>query len=385
MERQIYLDNAATTYVSGEVFMAMQPYFLTNYGNASAVYSMGRVAEEGMYNARCQIAKLINARPDEIFFTAGATESNNWLLKGIVEYSKTKRILVSEIEHASIMETAKWLESKGCEVEYIKVNEEGIISIPDLVAKLARPAALVSVMAANNEVGTIQYINTIAKICKERGAYFHTDATQAIGVVEIDVKGMDIDALSMSAHKIYGPKGIGALYIKNGTPVATFMHGGHQEKGRRAGTSNHPLAVGFGKAAEVTMRDSNITNNRIKGLRDYFIRECEARIPNVKLNGHRTQRLANNINFSFAGIEGESILMLFDLEGICVSTGSACNSGSLEHSHVLSAMGVSDELINGSIRFSLGRSTTKEDLDYVLEKLVKIVKRLRGISALRSS
>lgn len=365
--------------------MAMQPYFLTNYGNASAVYSMGRVAEEGMYNARCQIAKLINARPDEIFFTAGATESNNWLLKGIVEYSKTKRILVSEIEHASIMETAKWLESKGCEVEYIKVNEEGIISIPDLVAKLARPAALVSVMAANNEVGTIQYINTIAKICKERGAYFHTDATQAIGVVEIDVKGMDIDALSMSAHKIYGPKGIGALYIKNGTPVATFMHGGHQEKGRRAGTSNHPLAVGFGKAAEVTMRDSNITNNRIKGLRDYFIRECEARIPNVKLNGHRTQRLANNINFSFAGIEGESILMLFDLEGICVSTGSACNSGSLEHSHVLSAMGVSDELINGSIRFSLGRSTTKEDLDYVLEKLVKIVKRLRGISALRSS
>ena len=231
----------------------------------------------------------------------------------------------------------------------------------------------------------MQYINTIAKICEKQGVYFHTDATQAIDSVHIDVKEMDITALSMSSHKIYGPKGIGALYIKKGTRVATFMHGGHQERGRRAGTNNVPAAVGFGKAVEIAMRDSGINNSRIKGLRDYFIREVEAHIPSVKLNGHRTQRLANNVNFSFAGIEGESILTLLDLEGVQVSTGSACNSGTLDHSYVLAAMGVPDEMINGSVRFSLGRSTTKEDLDFVIGKLVGIVKKLRNLSPLRIS
>jgi cysteine desulfurase len=382
-ERTIYLDNAATTYCNGEVFAAMQPYFLTTFGNASSAHNAGRSAEAAVYDARVQVAKIINADPSEIFFTSGATEANNWVLKGVTEISNVKRIIVSEIEHPSIMETVKWLASKGVVVEYVRVDENGIISIPDLLSKLSKPACLVSVMTANNEVGTVQYINTISKICAEKGVYFHTDATQAIDSVHIDAKEMNITALSMSAHKIYGPKGVGALYVKKGTRLATFMHGGHQEKGRRAGTTNTPAIVGFGKAAEISMRDNNINNSRIKSLRDYFIREIEARIPSVKLNGHRTQRLVNNVNFSFQGIEGESILMLLDMDGIYVSTGSACNSGALEHSYVLEAMGISDEMINGSIRFSLGRSTTREDLDFVLEKLVPIVKRLRSISALR--
>lgn len=382
MAKQIYLDNAATTYVAGEVFSAMQPYFLVDYGNASSSHSMGRRAEEALYNARASIAQIINAEPDEIYFTSGATEANNWFIKGVVENSPVKRIIISCIEHSCIMETAKWLAGKGIAVEYIRVDENGIISVPDLLSKLAKPAALVSVMTANNEMGTVQYINTIANICAERGVLFHTDATQAIGCVDINVKDMNISGLSMSAHKIYGPKGIGALYIKKGTRVATFMHGGHQERGKRAGTSNTAGAVGFGKAVEVCMRDGNINNARIRSLRDYFIREVMNRIPAVKLNGHPTQRLANNVNFSFEGIEGESILTLLDMEGIYVSTGSACNSGTLEHSYVLTAMGVPDEMINGSVRFTLGRSTTKEDLEYTVEKLVGIVKKLRKISAL---
>jgi cysteine desulfurase len=382
MNKQIYLDNAATTYTAGEVFSAMQPYFLSAFGNASSSHSMGRTAEEALYNARVQVAKIINADPDEIYFTSGATEANNWFIKGVVEMSKIKRVLVSEIEHSCIMETAKWLEKQGVAVEYIRVDETGIISIPDLISKLSKPACLVSVMTANNEMGTVQYINTIAKICAEKGVYFHTDATQAIGCVDINVKEMNITGLSMSAHKLYGPKGIGALFIKKGARVATFMHGGHQERGKRAGTSNTPGAVGFGKAVEICMRDGNINNNRIRSLRDYFIREVTNRIPAVKLNGHPTQRLANNVNFSFEGIEGESILTLLDMEGIFVSTGSACNSGSLEHSYVLTAMGVPDEMINGSVRFTLGRATTKEDIDYTLEKLAEVVKKLRKISAL---
>jgi cysteine desulfurase len=382
MNKQIYLDNAATTYVTGEVFSAMQPYFLQDYGNASSSHAMGRTAEEALYKARCQVAKIINAEPDEIYFTSGATEANNWFIKGVVENSPIKRILVSCIEHSCVMETAKWLSSRGVTVEYIRVDENGVISVPDLLSKLSKPACLVSVMTANNEMGTVQYINTIAQICGEKGIPFHTDATQAIGSVDINVREMNISGLSMSAHKLYGPKGIGALFIKKGTRVATFIHGGHQERGRRAGTSNTPGAVGFGKAVEICMRDGQINNNRIRALRDYFTREVMNRIPAVKLNGHPTQRLANNVNFSFEGIEGESILTLLDMEGICVSTGSACNSGTLEHSYVLTAMGVPDEMINGSVRFTLGRSTTKEDLEFTIEKLVEVVKKLRKISAL---
>lgn len=382
-KREIYLDNAATTYCNGEVFFAMQPYFISNYGNPNSLHQIGANARAAIEAARASVAKIINADPEEIYFTSGATEANNWIIKGIVEASEIKRVIVSEIEHPSIIETTRWLAEQGVTVEYVRVDENGVISVPDLLAKLSKPACLVSIMTANNEVGTIQYINTIANICAQNHVYFHTDATQALDSVHIDVKEMDITALSLSGHKIYGPKGIGALYIKKGTRVATFMHGGHQEHGRRAGTYNVPAIVGLGKAVEISMRDNNINNQRIKQLRDYFIREVEEKIPAVKLNGHRTQRLANNVNFSFQAIEGESITTLLDLQGICASTGSACSSELLSRSYVLQAMGVSDEMINGSVRFSLGRSTTKEDIDYTVANLVTIVKKLRALSPLK--
>lgn len=382
-KREVYLDNAATTYCNGEVFYAMQPYFISNYGNPNSLHQVGYNARAAVENARASVARIINADPDEIYFTSGATEANNWILKGIVEASEVKRIIVSEIEHPSIIETTRWLAAQGVTVEYVKVDENGIISVPDLLAKLSKPACLVSIMAANNEVGTVQYINTIANICAQNGVYFHTDATQALDSVHIDVKEMDITALSLSGHKIYGPKGIGALYIKKGTRIASFMHGGHQEHGRRAGTYNVPAIVGLGKAVEICMRDANLNNPRIKQLRDYFIHEVQEKIPAVKLNGHPTQRLVNNVNFSFQAIEGESITTLLNLQGICASTGSACSSELLSRSYVLQAMGVSDEMINGSVRFSLGRSTTKEEIDYTVANLVAIVKKLRAMSPLK--
>lgn len=381
-KREVYLDNAATTYCNGEVFYAMQPYFISNYGNPNSLHQVGYDARAAIENARASVARIINADPDEIYFTSGATEANNWILKGIVEASEVKRIIVSEIEHPSIIETTRWLAAHGVTVEYVKVDENGIISVPDLLAKLSKPACLVSVMAANNEVGTVQYINSIANICAQNGVYFHTDATQALDSVHIDVKEMDITALSLSGHKIYGPKGIGALYIKKGTRIATLMHGGHQENGKRAGTYNVPAIVGLGKAVEICMRDTNINNPRIKQLRDYFIREVMEKIPAVKLNGHPTQRLVNNVNFSFQAIEGESITTLLNMQGICASTGSACSSELLSRSYVLQAMGVSDDMINGSVRFSLGRSTTKEDIDYTVANLINIVKKLRAMSPL---
>ncbi|MCM1403931.1 MAG: cysteine desulfurase [Prevotella sp.] len=380
LNKEIYLDNAATTYCNGEVFYAMQPYFITNYGNPNSLHQVGYVAREAIENARDSIAKIINADPDEIYFTSGATEANNWVLKGIVAASPIKRILVSSIEHPSITETARWLTENGVEVEYIKVDENGIISIPDLLAKLSKPTCLVSVMTANNEVGTVQYINTIANICSQNNVYFHTDATQALESVSINVKEMDITALSLSGHKIYGPKGVGVLYIKRGTRIDTLIHGGHQENGMRAGTYNLPAIVGLGKAVEICMRDGNTNNTRMKQLRDYFIKEIETKIPGVKLNGHRTQRLSNNVNFSFQGVTGESIVAMLDAVGVRASTGTACSSESMSHSHVLQAMGVSDDYINGAVRFTLGRATTKEDLDYTVICLVNIVKRLRTLS-----
>ena len=380
LSKEIYLDNAATTYCNGEVFYAMQPYFITNYGNPNSLHQVGYVAREAIENARASIAKIINADPDEIYFTSGATEANNWVLKGIVAASPIKRILVSAIEHPSITETARWLTENGVEVEYIKVDENGIISIPDLLAKLSKPTCLVSVMTANNEVGTVQYINTIANICSQNNVYFHTDATQALESVSINVKEMDITALSLSGHKIYGPKGVGVLYVKRGTRIDTFMHGGHQENGMRAGTYNLPAIVGLGKAVEICMRDGNTNNTRMKQLRDYFIKEIEAKIPGVKLNGHRTQRLSNNVNFSFQGVTGESITAMLDAVGVRASTGTACSSESMSRSHVLQAMGVSDDYINGAVRFTLGRATTKEDLDYTVICLVNIVKKLRALS-----
>ncbi|MCL2229257.1 MAG: cysteine desulfurase, partial [Firmicutes bacterium] len=272
---------------------------------------------------------------------------------------------------------------QGFKIDRVRVDENGIISVSDLVSKLSKPAAVVSIMAANNEVGTIQYLNTISNLCRERGVLFHTDATQAISSIFIDVNDMHIHALSLSSHKIYGPKGIGALYIKNGLNVAKYMHGGHQERGMRAGTVNVAGAVGFGEAARVAMRDSNVNNARIRSLRDYMIMQIEQRIQGAKLNGHRSQRLPGNINFSFSCVEGEAILMQLDFAGIAVSTGSACTSKTLQRSHVLSAMGVPYDLINGSIRFSLGRGTTKSDIDYTIFHLEAAIKKVRSISAVR--
>ena len=382
--RRVYLDNAATTYVSGQVLQTMLPYFTSEYGNAASIHGLGRSAEAAIAKAREQIANAINAKPSEIYFTSGATESDNWILNGMVRGSESRRALVSCIEHPAMIETCKQLEKEGYKIEYIEVDEKGIISVSDLIAKLAKPACLVSVMTANNEVGTIQYLNTISNVCRERGVPFHTDATQAIGAVHINVKDMHISALSLSSHKLYGPKGVGALYIRNGLKVGKFMYGGHQERNRRGGTQNVPAIVGFGTAVEITMRDHSINNHRIKVLRDYMIAQIEEKIPFVHLNGHRTQRLPNNVNFSISGCEGESLLMMLDMVGICASTGSACTSGSLEKSYVLSNMGVADDFNQASIRFTLGRSTTKDDIDYTVNELVKIVKKLRSMSAVRA-
>jgi cysteine desulfurase len=379
--KRIYLDNAATTYVCGEVLQAMMPFFTTEYGNAASMHSFGRIAEEALQKAREQVAKTINCAAEEIYFTSGATESNNWVLRGIVKSHPSKRVIISGIEHPCIIETAKQLAKEGCTVDYVGVDADGLVKVSDLISKLSKPAAVVSIMTANNEVGTIQYLNSIANLCKKHGVLFHTDATQAISAVAINVKEMGIDALSMSGHKIYGPKGVGVLYLKKGIKIEKFINGGHQERGLRAGTVNVAGAVGMGVACEVAMRDSSVNNTRLKGLRDYLIGQIEQKIECIKLNGHRTQRLPNNVHFSFSGIEGESILMLLDFAGVAVSTGSACQSGSLTTSHVLHAMGADDELSNGSIRFSLGRATTKEDIDYTVAELVKAVKKLRSISA----
>lgn len=380
LNREVYLDNAATTYCNGEVFYAMQPYFISNYGNPNSLHQVGYTARKAVEEARERVAKIINADPDEIYFTSGATEANNWVLKGIVAASPIKRILVSAIEHPSIIETARWLAENGVEVEYIKVDENGIISIPDLLAKLSKPTCLVSVMTANNEVGTVQYINTIANICNHNNVYFHTDATQAIESVSINVKEMNITALSLSGHKIYGPKGVGALYIKRGTRIENLIHGGYQENAMRAGTHNLPAIVGLGKAVEICMRDGNTNNARIKKMRDYFIQEIETKIPGVKLNGHRNQRLNNNVNFSFQSVSGETIVAMLDTYGIRVSTSTTSYSDLFSRSHVLQAMNLSDDYINGSVRFTLGRAVTKEDLDYTINALINIVKKLRSIS-----
>ena len=378
--KEIYLDNAATTYCNGEVFYAMQSYFITNYGNPNSLHEIGYIARKAINEARVNVAKIINADPDEIYFTSSATEANNWAIKGIVSASPIKRILISAIEHPSVTETARWLTEKGVEVEYIKVDENGIISIPDLLSKLSKPTCLVSVMTANNEVGTVQYINTIANICSQNNVYFHTDASQALESVSINVKEMDITSLAISGHKIYGPKGVGAIYIKRGTRLDAFIHGGYQENGMRAGTYNLPAIVGLGKAVEICMRDSSTNNARIKKLRDYFITEVEKNISGVKLNGHRNQRLNNNVNFSFQGVSGESVVALLDFEGIRVSTGTASCSEKMTRSHVLQAMNVNDDYINGAVRFTLGRATTKEDLDYTVNALVNVIKKLRSIS-----
>ncbi|MDD4815611.1 MAG: cysteine desulfurase family protein [Clostridia bacterium] len=385
MEKRIYLDNAATTYVSGEVLNEMLPCYNTIFGNSSSLHTFGRDAMSIVDRAKDRIAKAINAeKPYEIYFTSGGTEANNWALKGLARANKEKgnHIITSQIEHDSVLESCKTLEKEGFEITYLPVDSKGLVSITDLIHYIKKETILVSIMAVNNELGTIQNIKTISNIVHENNIIFHTDAVQAMGALNIDVQDMEIDAMSMSAHKIYGPKGIGALYVKNGIKIESLIDGGNQERGKRGGTTNVPAIAGFGKAMEIATRDLVINQQKLKAIRNYFLDKVFEKIPFVQLNGHPQQKIQGTVNLSFELIEGESILMLLDLAGIAVSTGSACTSGSTKPSHVLKAIGLSDEFAQGSIRFSFGKSISKEEVDYVIEKLVEVVSKLREISPL---
>ena len=384
MSRFVYLDNAATTKTHPEVVEAMLPYFTEKYGNPSAIYDFASQSKSGVTTAREQIAALIGARTEDIYFTAGGSEADNWALKAAVEAygNKGKHIITTAIEHHAILHTADYLEKQGCEVTYLPVDENGMIRLFDLEAAIRPDTILVSVMFANNEIGTVQPIKEIGAIAKKHGILFHTDAVQAYGHVPINVDEMNIDMLSASGHKFNGPKGIGFLYIRKGVKIRSFVHGGAQERKRRAGTENVPGIVGMAKAAQLA-KDS--LDERMKyeiGLRDYLIDEVMQKIPFTRLNGHRYDRLPNNVNFSFQFIEGESLLIMLDMAGICASSGSACTSGSLDPSHVLLAIGLPHEIAHGSLRLTLSEETTKEDIDYVVENLVQIVERLRSMSPL---
>lgn len=382
MERKVYLDSAATTYVTNEVLNEMMPCYNIFFGNPNSIHSFGREAQGIVDRARDRIAKTINAKSEEIYFTSGGTEADNWAIKGIAHAyaNKGKHIITSQIEHPAVMESCRALEKEGFEVTYLPVDKYGVVSLAALLHAIRKDTILISIMAVNNEVGTIQNIKAIGKTARENGILFHTDAVQAYGALKLDVEDMCIDLMSFSSHKIYGPKGIGALYIRKGVRIANLLDGGHQERSKRGGTSNVPAIAGFGKAAEINARDLMINNQRMKSLRDYFIKQVTEKIPYVIVNGHPQQKVNSIVSISFELIEGEAILLMLDFEGIAVSTGSACTSGALERSHVLSAMGIDDETANGTIRFSFSRSTTKADLDYTVEKLVDVVEKLRKIS-----
>ena len=380
----IYLDNAATTKTAPEVVDAMLPYFSEYYGNASTIYSLGAESKEAMDHARQTIADSLGAKPEEIYFTAGGSESDNWALKATAEAyaSKGKHIITTKIEHHAILHTCEYLEKRGFEITYLNVDRDGLISLDELKAAIRPDTILISVMFANNEIGTIEPIAEIGEIAKEHGVLFHTDAVQAYAQVPINVDEMHIDMLSASGHKLNGPKGIGFLYIRKGVKIRSFVHGGAQERSRRAGTENIPGIVGLGAAVERAMRIMDTKTRKEIELRDYLIGRLENEIPHCWLNGHRTKRLPNNINFSFLFIEGESMLIMLDMKGICASSGSACTSGSLDPSHVLLAIGLKHEEAHGSLRLTLSEESTKEEMDIVAEEVKKIVQRLRDMSPL---
>lgn len=384
MDKIIYFDHAATTPTKKEVLDVMMPYFTESYGNPSSVYNFASGNRQAVDTAREQVAKAIGAQDLEIFFTSGGSEADNWAIKGIAESYKAKgnHIITSTIEHHAVLHTCEYLGKNGYEITYLPVDSEGRINIEDLKNAIKDTTILITIMFANNEIGTIQPIEEIGKIAKENNILFHTDAVQAIGQVPIDVKAMNIDLLSLSGHKLYGPKGIGALYIKKGVRLRALLHGGAQEKGRRAGTENVPAIVGLGKAIELANVNMEENNKKLIELREYLIDNVLKKIPYSRLNGHRTHRLANNANFSFEFIEGESLLIMLDMKGICASSGSACTSGSLDPSHVLLGIGLPHEIAHGSLRISLGDNNTFEEIDFLIDELQKIVERLRQMSPL---
>ncbi|HOW15951.1 MAG TPA: cysteine desulfurase NifS [Methanosarcina sp.] len=377
------MDNSATTPARKEVVEEMLPYLTDNFGNPSSIYDPGKVSKSAVENARKKVADALGAEENEIYFTSGGTESDNWALKGIAfaNRNKGKHIITSSIEHHAVLHACSWLEGQGFEVTYLPVDKYGMVSPDDLRNALRDDTILISIMLANNEVGTIQPVEELGKIARENRIYFHTDAVQAIGHVPIDVKNMNIDLLSLSGHKFGGPKGCGALYIRKGTKIEALLHGGAQERKRRAGTENVPAIVGLGKAIELAAGELEEENKILLEMRERLI-EGLLKIPKTHLNGHPTERLANNVNITFEFIEGESLLLLLNTKGIFASTGSACNSTSLEPSHVLTACGVPHEIVHGSLRLSLGKMNTPEDVERVLEILPEIVQKLRNMSPL---
>ena len=378
------MDNAATTPVKPEVLQTMIPYFTENFGNPSSLYTAGQEAKDAIKFAREQVARLIGAKAPEIFFTGSGTEADNWAFIGAAMWKrgKGKHVITSAIEHHALLHSAEHLEKEGFEVTFLPVDGEGFVNPEDLKKALRDDTTVVSIMYANNEIGTIQPIAELCAIAHERGALFHTDAVQALGNVHLDVNELGVDMMSMSAHKIYGPKGVGALYVRKGVSLPTYMHGGAQESGRRAGTENLAGIVGFGKAAELAGENLDAHIASMRELRDYFIDKIRREIPDIRVNGSLESRLPGNVNITFKYIEGEAILLLLDMAGIAVSTGSACSSASLSPSHVLTAIGVPVEEIHGSIRITMGDFTTKEELDYAAETLKSVVVKLRNISSL---
>ena len=384
MNKLIYLDNAATTKTAQEAVDAMLPYFTEYYGNASSIYSLGAESKKAMTEAREEIAGSIGASAQEIYFTAGGSESDNWALVATAEAyeSKGKHIITSKIEHHAILHTCEYLEKRGFSITYIDVDENGVLELDELKKAIRPDTILISVMFANNEIGTIQPIKEIGEIAREHGILFHTDAVQAYGHVQTRVDELPIDMMSASGHKINGPKGIGFLYIRRGVKIRSFVHGGAQERSRRAGTENIPGIVGLAAAVKKNFANMEERTRKETELRDYLIERIEKEIPYCRLNGHRTDRLPNNVNFSFQFIEGESLLIMLDMKGICASSGSACTSGSLDPSHVLLAIGLPHEIAHGSLRMTLSEENTKEEIDFVADELKGIVERLRSMSPL---
>jgi cysteine desulfurase len=381
---RLYFDNAATTMLRPEALNAMMPYLTESFGNPSGLYTVARTAKKAMEEARRQVADTLNARPEEIFFTGSGTESDNWAIRGVAEAMahKGKHIITSSIEHHAVLHTCKYLEKNGYAVTYLPVDEAGLVSPADVEAAIRPDTVLVSVMTANNEVGTVEPVAEIGAIARKHKIYFHTDAVQAGGHIPLDVAALNADLLTLSAHKFYGPRGVGVLYVKSGTPIKPLLHGGAQERNRRAGTENVAGIVGTGAALALAAAELSEENKRVTALRDKLIKGLQDRIPNTKLNGHPVKRLPGNVNMSFAFIEGESLLMLLDMQGCSASTGSACSSGSLDPSHVLISMGDPQDLANSALRFTLGRYTTEAHVDALIALLPPIVEKLRAMSPL---